>query len=144
MTLLAADDPVFVVDLIAELAGNGDAADSGDGRSRRDNGPPPVPELPIAAVALLVAEDADPLLLEIPPTRDTVLLDALARLLRVAVREGATLQQVASHGDDPLLQSLMGEGKLPPFVYAGPPEHVRARMPPRLAAIFDSSRDVEE
>jgi len=134
VTLLAPDDPVYVIDLTEELAartepGAGAAAPAGPATPPPPPPPPPPPAAAIRAVALLVAPDAEPVLLEIPPTRDTVMLDALARVLRVAVRAGATVAAVAAGGDDPLVQRLYAARAFPPFLYQGAGVQVAARLP---------------
>src|SRR5512138_3908787 len=95
--LLALTDPVFVVDLTprtmdacrAELAASPGAADAAPaGAVRGEEEHPGPPERPIRAVALVFTWEGDPVLLNIRPTLDTQMLDAMARLIRMALLTG--------------------------------------------------------
>ena len=74
------------------------------------------------------------MLVPIPPTRDTSMLDALARLLRTCMLTGKRVGElVADHGD-PMMRQLYAAGSFPPFVYLGfdSDSEWLARLPPAL------------
>lgn len=132
MTLLALDDPVFVVDLTpAALEQTRRAFERIDEEPGPARAAPSAPERLIRAVALVFDWEADPVLVPVEPTRDTVALDATARLLRAALVTGARVADLASC--EPDLLALHAGRRLPAFVYEGLPPAIRGRVPPRLA-----------
>jgi hypothetical protein len=87
-------------------------------------------------VALRLADDEEPLLLPIAPTRDMAALDAAARLLRVAAVTGRSLAELATEHGDARLRRLYFGKRLPAFIYEGAPARVARRLPPPLRRIF--------
>ena len=143
MSLLAMDDPVFVVDLSPETmeACRRDFCRDEQGSARPASAVPPPPERPIRAIALLFSPaEEQPLLLPIPPTRDTVMLDATARLIRSAALTGRSLADLAIEHGDESLRRLYRSGRLPEFIYVGLPEAALVRIPEGLRWIFAGPR----
>lgn len=147
MDLLATEEPVFVVDLtpatmeacrvdfaspdlvVSETRDSPGRATTALVRRRI-----PGADRPIRAIALVFSWAADPVLLAIRPTRDTVMLDALARLLRTALLTGESLAHLATeHGDDQMRRMYFAK-QFPRFVYRGIPAPVRSRLPERIVA----------
>ena len=129
------DEPVFVVDLTeATMEACGEEIRRG---AEAPSAPslPEAPDEPIRTVALVV-DDSDPVLLAIEPTRDVVLLDALARLLRIAVLSGERVPAVAVGYGDELERRLAFERRLPAWVYDGVEPRVARRLPRALRAVL--------
>jgi hypothetical protein len=133
------DEPVFVVDLTdaemrqceAELA------------LLAEGGRPPVrtlpdePPTPIRWLALVIEGRDAPLLLPLEPTRDVVFLDALARIIRIAVLSGERLPTVAiEHGGD-LERSLSFGRELPGWAYEGIDPAIAAGLPHPLRVVLE-------
>jgi hypothetical protein len=134
MTLLSADEPVFVIDLSeAALAEARSDFEEPLGPARGRPRDLSAPERPVRAVALLLGASEDPLLLEIEPTRDAVMLDALARLVRAALVTGETVASLATEHGGEALRRLYLERRFPRFVYEGVPPPAGDRLPRGLA-----------
>jgi hypothetical protein len=132
--LLSAHDPVFVVDLTPQTmnACQADFAPQGVDSAEAAVVVPDPPERPIRALALVFAWEEDPVLLSIQPTFDTAMLDAVARLIRVALFTHRSIAHlVTESGDDELRRRYFSRG-MPRFVYDGIPAPVRHRVPPEL------------
>jgi hypothetical protein len=134
MDLLAVSDPVFVVDLTprtmeacrTDLAG---PAPGGDPATA----PAPAPaSRPIRAVALVFTWEGDPVLLSIQPTADTEMLEAMARLLRMAMLTRRSVASLVTEAGGEHLKRLYFSRKLPRFIYDGVPAPVRHRIPMEL------------
>jgi len=135
------DRPVFVVDLRA-AAMEESAAEVVDRRD--EDGPRSLPEpplLPIDQVALLVDGRDEPVLLSVEPTRDVELLDALARLLRIALLSGERVPAVAVEYGDELERRLAFERRLPAWVYDGVRPAVALRLPAALRSVLGPPRE---
>jgi len=141
MPLLSADDPVFVVDLTEptmdacreDLAGQASApaprpADGGAG------------EVEVRAVALVFAWEEDPVLLAIRPTRDSAMLDALARLLRMTMLTGNSIAALVTEHGDAAVKRLYFAKRFPRFIYEGFPATVRPRLPTAMVDAMGSAR----
>jgi hypothetical protein len=103
---------------------------------------PPPPERPIRAVALVFSQTEQPLLLPIPPTRDTVMLDAAARLIRSAALTGRSIATLAvKHGDERLRRLYLSRC-LPDFIYNGVEKTALGRIPEEVRWIFAAPRIV--
>lgn len=139
MELLDIYDPVFVVDLTPQtmdacasdfavrLSSPDDAA-----LAQRQAALPATPQRPIRAVALIFAWEKDPVLLNIQPTQDTEMLDAVARLIRTAMLTQRSVGAIVTeHGDDQL-KRLYFSRRMPRFIYEGIPAPVRHRIPNEL------------
>lgn len=143
MDLLALDDPVFVIELTPaalercrqELAG--EAQGSGGSPGAPDPHPP---ERPIRAIALIVEEEGDPLLLSIEPTRDAEGLDAAARLVRAAVVTGCSVAELATDFGDARLRELYFQRRLPAFIYEGISAELARQLPPRVRTTLAGPR----
>jgi hypothetical protein len=107
------DELVFAIDLTHEaLREVGEELATAHDRSS-ERPLPPLPHRPIRQIALLLADRDEPLLLPIAPTRDVRLLDALARLIRVAVVLGLRVSEIAQRYGTPYEQKLVSERRLP-------------------------------
>jgi hypothetical protein len=132
--LLAISDPVFVVDLSPQTmrACSADFTRQPPGEARAGRAKPHLPSPPkkaIRAVALIFGWEDDPILLNIRPTKDTQMLDAMARLIRAAVLTRRSVASiVVEHGDDTLKRLYFSKG-LPRFIYEGIPAPARHRIP---------------
>jgi hypothetical protein len=143
MDLLAVSDPVFVVDLTprtmeacrADLAGPAPGA-GGDPATA----PAPSPSRPIRAVALVFAWEGDPVLLPIQPTVDTEMLEAMARLIRMAMLTRRSVANLVTEAGDEPLKRLYFSRKLPRFIYDGVPAPVRHRIPTELQEALGKRR----
>ncbi len=131
------DEPVFVVDLTpeeldrtaAEIRRGGDAP-------RPGRILPEPPDRPIEWLALVTGAEEDPLLLPLEPTRDVVLLDALARLIRIAVLSGERIPAVAINYGDRLERILAFERRLPRWAYEGIDPADAAALPREIRAVL--------
>lgn len=133
------EELLFVVDLTtAEIDRVSQEIDAGG----RPEPPelPPVPPTPISRMALLIDGWDEPLLLPIEPTRDVAWLDAVARLLHIAVLAGERVPAVAVNYGDVLERSLAFERRLPRWAYSGLDEETAARLPPELRAVLGPQR----
>ena len=149
--LLSTRDPVFVVDLSPAamestrtdfVVGAADARgalpyDPAQARAAspaeagaRDTAAPP--EAPVRAIALVFDWDDDPVLLAIEPTRDTEMLDALARLLRAALHTGHPVSLLATDFGSLDIKRMYFAKRFPRWVYRGIPATVRHRVPEKL------------
>jgi hypothetical protein len=141
--LIALDDPVFVIELTPaalercrrELSGEL----SGEGEEELEARATGSEERPIRAVALLLEERGDPLLLGIEPTFDLDGLNAAARLVRAAAVTGCSLADLAAEGHQEL-RELYLQRRLPAFIYEGVSEALARRLPPQIRRIFDGRR----
>ena len=140
MSPRAPDELVFAIDLtdagLAELS----SVVSGAAEPRE---PPPLPDppaAPIRTVALLFEAGEDPLLLPVEPTRDVAALDALGRLLKVAVLSGRRLPAVAAEHGEELERRLAFERRLPRWVYDGLEPRLADRLPARVRAVLGPKR----
>jgi hypothetical protein len=134
-----ADDPeemVFVVDLTtAEIDRVSQEIEAGGARP----GPPPLPPAPaspVARLALLIDGWDEPLLLPVEPTRDVAWLDAVARMLRIAVLAGERVPAVAVNYGDVPERALAFERRLPEWAYLGVDEEISARLPTELRVVL--------
>lgn len=136
MDLLAVSDPVFVVDLTprtmeacrADLASPAPGA-GGDPAAAPAPGPA---SRPIRAIALVFTWEGDPVLLSIQPTVDTEMLEAVARLIRMAMLTRRSVASLVTDAGDEQLKRLYFSRKLPRFIYDGVPAPVRHRIPTEL------------
>jgi hypothetical protein len=137
MDLLALDDPVSGVDLTPEMLEvcRAELADEG-GAEAPSRPPPDPPEGAVRVVGLVFDWDHDPVLLPVPPTRDVAMLDAVARLLRVALVTGRRVAELATEYGDAEVGRLYRDRRLPAFVYDGIPEPARARVPEALLELL--------
>jgi len=143
--LLALSDRVFVVDLTpetmeacrAELASRTMRATSPADDEPR---PPAAPDQPLRAVALVFAQDRDPVILAIPPTADTEVLDAAARLLRMALLTRRSIANLVTELGDERLKHLYFSRRLPRFLYEGVPAAVQRRLPAELCQALGRRR----
>ena len=134
------DEPVFVVDLtpreMARCAA--EMQDSEEALPEREL--PDPPERPIRWLALLLEGRDEPLCLPVEPTRDVQLLDALGRILRIAVLSGERMPNVAIKYGEEAERKLAFEKHLPSWAYMGIdaatartlPDGVRAVLAPKL------------
>lgn len=111
------DELVYAIDLRRDALGDVERdLRSGD---RTSPPAPPSPARPLRFVALLVDGRDEPVLLPIAPTRDGRFLDALARLIRVAVVLQQPVPEVARLYGAPYEQDLVARGLLPEWA-SGP------------------------
>lgn len=133
--LEAREELVFVVDLTTdEIERIADGID--DDSPTEPKTLPPTPPEPIGTVALLLDGWEEPLLLPVEPTRDVERLDALARLLRIAVLAGERVPTVAVEYGDELERTLIFERKLPGWVYDGVAPEVAVTLPPEVQRVL--------
>jgi hypothetical protein len=136
------EEPVFVIDLTDEAMAECERDVAAAAEEDAPRGPErPLPAPPeggeaITRVALLLEGEEAPLLLPVEPTRDMILLDALARLLRVAVLAGERVPSVAIEHGDALERRLAFERRLPRWVYEGLPSHLERRLPPKIRRVL--------
>lgn len=135
----AREELVFAIDLttgeMARAALDVEAA----AETKGDVASQPLPEPPphdVRHVALLLDDREEPLVLPIAPTRDVVLLDALARLLRIAVLAGERVPAVAIEYGEELERRLAFERKLPDWVYEGVEPDVAAELPVEVRRVL--------
>lgn len=130
------DEPVFVIDLTsAELARC--AAEMQGSQELLDERPlPEPPDQPIRVVALLAEGLSEPFLLRIDPTRDVLYLDALGRILRIAVLSGERMPTVAVEYGEELERKLAFERRLPSWAYEGIERGLARRLPEDLRAVL--------
>jgi hypothetical protein len=137
----ADEELVFVVDLttreIESLARDIERGgpETSPRTARRDE-----PSRPIRRLALLLDTWEEPLLLPVEPTRDAKLLDALARLLRIAVLAGERVPTVAIDYGEEYERTLAFERRLPDWVYSGVDARTAARLPPRVRLVLGPTR----
>lgn len=135
------NDPVFVVDLTPRtMEGCRAALESAGPSSWRPDRPPPSPRAPIRAVALVFTWEGDPVLLSIQPTRDTTMLDAVARLIRMALLTHRSVASLVIEAGDNELKRLYFSRRLPRFIYDGVPAPVRHRVPSELVGALGRRR----
>jgi hypothetical protein len=134
------EELIFVVDLTsAEIDRASQEIDAG-GPRRPPPELPPAPPSPISRMALLIDGRDEPLLLPIEPTQDVAWLDAVARLLRIAVLAGERVPVVAINYGEALERALAFERRLPEWAYAGVDEATAAELPPELRAVLGPQR----
>lgn len=105
------DEVVFAIDLRRDALGEVEH----DLRAEKPTARPlpAAPRRPIRWVALLLDDRDEPMLLPIEPTRNVRFLDALARLVRVAVVMQLSVTEVARRYGAPYEQRLVSHGRLP-------------------------------
>ena len=132
--MLSENDPVFVVDFSEETmrACAADFMAPTEDVATEEKPPPRAPEKSIRAIALVFDWQDDPVLLAINPTKDTAMLDALARLLRGAIITGASVSHLATEYGDDTMKRMYFAKRFPRFVYRGIPATVRPRLPEAL------------
>lgn len=134
------EELLFVVDLTtAEIDRVSQEVEAG-GPRRPPPGLPPAPPSPISRLALLVDGWGEPLLLPVEPTVDVAWLDAVARLLRIAVLAGERVPVVAINYGEVFERTLAFERRLPEWAYAGVDEATAARLPPEVRAVLGPQR----
>lgn len=133
------EEPIFVVDLtdgeMERCASAVAQADRGWGSDRRLPDPP---SRPIRWLALVIEGRDDPVLLPLEPTRDVEFLDALARIIRIAVLAGERIPTVAIEYGTELERSLAFERCLPSWAYDGVAPDISARLPRHLRKVLES------
>jgi hypothetical protein len=140
--LLAAQDDVFTIDLTPEtmeacrVVFFDEGCQSRDGTNLGSNVIPDPPERPIHAVALIFSWAEEPMLLSIEPTKDTQVLDAMARLIRAAMLTGQPISTLVTENGDEEIQQLYFAHKLPSFIYDGIPKALCGKVPVELRAAF--------
>ena len=142
MDLLEIYDPVFVVDLSPQTmdacqADFGYEQVEGDRSPSGSDHPSKLPR-PIRAVALIFAWEKDPVLLSIQPTKDTQMLDAVARLMRTAMLTQRSVGALVTEYGDDELKRLYFSRRMPRFIYEGIPAPVRHRIPSELQRALGS------
>lgn len=133
------EELVYVVDLTTyELDRTADEVEGGGGGENPDSGAPlpQEPPTPIHQLAILIDGWEQPLVLPIEPTRDVVYLDALARLLRIAVLAGERVPAVAINYGEVYERSLAFERRLPEWVYSGIEAKVAAKLPTEVRLVL--------
>jgi len=130
---------VFVVDLrapamaeVAQLVAQQDPTETGPAAQPL----PEVPSQPISHLALLVENREEPLLLPLEPTQDVEYLDALARLLRIALVAGKRIPTVAVEYGEERERQLAFSRRLPRWAYHGIPDALSGSLPPALKAVL--------
>jgi len=131
------EELVFVVDLTtAEIDRVSQEIDAGGPRPGSAPPLPDEPPSPVAQIALLIDGWDEPLLLPVEPTRDVVWLDALARMLRIAVLAGERVPAVAVGYGDVLERALAFERRLPEWAYSGVDPQTAVRLPPDVRRVL--------
>jgi hypothetical protein len=131
------NEPVFAVDLTkGELARCVEEIEEDTVAPTAPRRLPEPPERPIRWMALIYDEAEDPLLLPIEPTRDVCLLDALARLLRIAVLSGERISSVAINYGEELERTLAFERRLPAWAYEGIEARRASHLPEPLRTVL--------
>jgi hypothetical protein len=134
---LDTEEPVFVIDLTAGAIEEAAARSS----ETTERAPPPSalperPAKPIGQVALLIDGWPEPLVLALAPTSEVELLDALGRLLKIAVLSGERVPAVAVNYGDELERRLAFERRLPEWVYEGIDEGIARKLPPAVRKVL--------
>lgn len=131
------EELVYIVDLTSyEIDGAAHEIDRG-GPNEEERPPlPQKPPSPIHRLALLIDGLDEPLLLPIEPTSDVVYLDALARLLRIAVLAGERVPAVAVNYGESYERSLAFERRLPDWVYSGVEAELAPKLPPEVRLVL--------
>ena len=132
------DEPVFVVDLTRPEMERCAAEIEGDGEPPEERRLPERPERPVRWLALLIEGWGDPLLLPVEPTEDVVFLDALARIIRIAVLSGERMPSVAVGYGEELERKLAFEQRLPRWAYEGIDPVLAARLPSDVRVVLAS------
>jgi len=132
------DEPVFAVDVTTSSMKRLRArlVDADEERLELGSREPDDPDSPISTVAVLYDEQRDPLLLPVEPTRDGELLDAIGRLLKLAVLQGVSMTQVAQRLGGELERRLFFERRLPSWAYDGVDARQVPDLPPRLFPVL--------
>jgi len=131
------EELVYVIDLTThELDRTAHEIDGGGPDPASRPSLPPEPPAPIGLVALLIDGWDEPLILPIEPTRDVRFLDALARLLRIAVLAGERVPSVAVNYGEEYERSLAFSRKLPDWVYSGVDKRNAKALPPEVRLVI--------
>lgn len=131
------DRPVLVVDLRAPARAEDRAL------VERGATPPALPpdeplaeDETVSLLAILHDGSDEPLLLPLAPTRDRRWLDAVARLLRVAVLRGASMSEVATAYGTEYERRLAFTRALPAWAYDGIEPRLARALPRELRRVL--------
>jgi hypothetical protein len=130
---------VYVVDLRARAIDEA-ARVSRDEPAGPPPSPPPSPASDVRAVALLLDGRNEPLVVDVPPTRDGRLLDALGRLLKIAVLAGERVPSVAVTYGEEYERTLVFERRLPRWVFDGLDGRTADALPPEIRRVLGPPR----
>ncbi len=108
--------------------------------NRGESNDPPQPPEAIDTVALLLDGWEEPLLLEVEPTLDGDLLDALARLLKIAVLAGERVPTIAVSYGEEYERALAFERRLPAWIYDGLDSETTAALPVEVRRVLSPRR----